>query len=117
MNKYELICQIAKSSGLTKAAAERTLNVTLETITQALAKEECISLIGFGAFSVSKRAATIGRNPRTGSEIKIAEKKIVKFKVGKKLKDAVCLNGKKIKAQCGCGGKTSRTMTKAVNMG
>ena len=105
MNKYELICKIAESSGLTKVAAEKTLNSTLEAITKALTKDESISLIGFGSFSVVKRAARSGRNPHTGEEIKIAEKKVVKFKVGQKLKDSVCT---KVKAKSGCGCKTAK---------
>ena len=101
MNKYELICKIAESSGTTKAAAEKTLNSTLDAITRALSQNDIVSLVGFGSFSVAKRAARIARNPHTGEEIPIAAKKVVKFKVGKKLKDSVCIKGK-AKNACGC---------------
>lgn len=109
MNKYELICRIAESSGITKVAAEKTLNSTLDAITNALTKDEVVSLVGFGAFSVANRAARIARNPHTGEEIPIAEKKVVKFKVGKKLKDSVCIKGK---AKTGCGCKASKAKGK-----
>lgn len=111
MNKAELVSKIAETSNLSKAAAEKTLNSTLEVITQALANDESISLIGFGSFSVTQRAARTGRNPQTGKEIKIAEKKVVKFKPGQKLKDSVCVKVKG-KSGCGCGCKTGKAMVK-----
>lgn len=109
MNKAELVSKIAEASDLTKVAAEKTLNSVLDVIATALANDESISLIGFGSFSVTKRAARTGRNPQTGKEMKIAEKKVVKFKVGKKLKDSVC---GQVKAGCGCGCKTAKAKKK-----
>lgn len=82
MNKGELIDAIAAHSKLTKADAGRALEATMETIEKQLKKGERIALVGFGSFSVAKRAARMGRNPQTGKEIKIAAKKVVKFKAG-----------------------------------
>ncbi len=107
MNKAELVSKIAEASNLTKAAAEKTLNSTLDVIAKALANDESISLIGFGSFSVTQRAARTERNPQTGKEIKISEKKVVKFKPGQKLKDSVCVKVK-AKGGCGCGCKTTK---------
>ena len=70
---------------------------------------ESITLIGFGSFSVATRAARTGHNPQTGKEIKIAEKKVVKFKVGKTLKESACI---KEKVGCGCGCKTAEVKKK-----
>ena len=89
MNKAELIDAIASNSKLTKADAARALDATVESINKALKKGERIGLVGFGSFSVSKRAARIGRNPQTGKEIKIAAKKVVKFKAGADLSGSV----------------------------
>ncbi|MDF2450063.1 MAG: histone family protein DNA-binding protein [Bacteroidota bacterium] len=85
MNKAELIEAIANSSKLTKADAGRALDSTIEAVGKALKKGDRISLVGFGSFSVAKRAARLGRNPQTGKEIKIAAKKVVKFKAGTEL--------------------------------
>ena len=85
MNKAELIEAIANGSKLTKADAGRALDSTIEAVGKALKKGDRISLVGFGSFSVAKRAARIGRNPQTGKEIKIAAKKVVKFKAGTEL--------------------------------
>ncbi len=85
MNKAELIEAIANGSKLTKADAGRALDSTIEAVAKALKKGDRISLVGFGSFSVAKRAARIGRNPQTGKEIKIAAKKVVKFKAGTEL--------------------------------
>jgi DNA-binding protein HU-beta len=82
MNKGELIDAIASHSKLTKADAGRALEATMETIEKQLKKGDRIALVGFGSFSISKRAARMGRNPQTGKEIKIAAKKVVKFKAG-----------------------------------
>ncbi|MFA5575164.1 MAG: HU family DNA-binding protein [Brumimicrobium sp.] len=89
MNKAELIDAMAKESGLTKADSKRALDALLNTTTKALKKGDRLSLIGFGTFSVSKRAARTGRNPRTGKEIKIAAKNVVKFKPGANLAASV----------------------------
>ena len=85
MNKAELIEAIANGAKITKADAGRSLDATIEAVSKALKKGDRISLVGFGSFSVAKRAARIGRNPQTGKEIKIAAKKVVKFKAGTEL--------------------------------
>ncbi|MBK6835939.1 MAG: HU family DNA-binding protein [Bacteroidetes bacterium] len=82
MNKGELIDAIASHSKLTKADSGRALDATIETIEKALKKGDRVALVGFGSFTVTKRAARIGRNPQTGKEIKIPAKKVVKFKAG-----------------------------------
>jgi DNA-binding protein HU-beta len=89
MNKSELINAIAASADISKAAAGRALDATTDAITGALKKGDTVTLIGFGTFKVSKRAARIGRNPRTGAELKIAARKAPAFSAGKALKDAV----------------------------
>jgi len=85
MNKAELIEAIANTTKATKADAGRALDATIEAVAKALKKGDRISLVGFGSFSVAKRAARTGRNPQTGKEIKIAAKKVVKFKAGTEL--------------------------------
>lgn len=89
MNKAELIEAIANSTKSTKADAGRALDATIEAVGKALKKGDRISLVGFGSFSVAKRAARLGRNPQTGKEIKIAAKKVVKFKAGTELATSV----------------------------
>lgn len=89
MNKTELVSAIAESAGITKLAAERALVGFLDAITNALQKGENVTMVGFGTFSTSDRAARRGRNPLTGKEINIAAKKVVKFKSGKTLADNV----------------------------
>lgn len=89
MNKAELIDAIASNANLSKADAGRALDATIESIHKALKKGDRIGLVGFGSFSVAKRAARVGRNPQTGKEIKIAAKKVVKFKAGAELSGAV----------------------------
>jgi DNA-binding protein HU-beta len=89
MNKAELIDAIASGAKLTKADAGRALDATIESINKALKKGDRIGLVGFGSFSVAKRAARIGRNPQTGKEIKISAKKVVKFKAGSELSGSV----------------------------
>ena len=89
MNKAELVEKIAKDADISKAAAERVLNTSIETIIKAVTKGDKVQLIGFGSFSQGKRAARIGRNPATGAEIKIAASKTVKFTAGKAFKDSV----------------------------
>jgi DNA-binding protein HU-beta len=88
-NKSDLIEAIAKSADISKAAAGRALDATIESITQSLKKGELVSLVGFGTFYVGKRAARNGRNPQTGATIKIEEATVPKFRAGKSLKDAV----------------------------
>jgi DNA-binding protein HU-beta len=89
VNKAELIDAIAKRADLSKAAAGRALDAAIETINSSLKKGGKVTLVGFGTFSVSKRAARTGRNPRSGAEIKIKAAKVPKFKAGKALKNAV----------------------------
>ena len=89
MNKSDLVDAIAKSAEISKAAAARALDATVESITKALKKGDSVSLVGFGTFKVGKRAARNGRNPRTGATIKIKAAKVPKFSAGKGLKDAV----------------------------
>lgn len=89
MKKVELVEAIAEKAGLTKADAGRALDATFAAITEALVKGDKISLVGFGTFSVSERAARIGRNPQTGAEVKIAARKAAAFKAGSALKDAL----------------------------
>ncbi len=82
MNKGELIASIAKETGLTKANASLALGATINAISKTLKKGDSVTLIGFGTFKVAKRAARTGHNPRTGKAIKIAAKKVAKFKAG-----------------------------------
>ena len=82
MNKAELIESMAAEAGMTKADAKRALDAFVVSTNKALKKGDRVALVGFGSFSVSKRAARKGRNPQTGKEIKIAAKKVVKFKAG-----------------------------------
>ena len=85
MNKAELIDSIAADANLTKADAKRALDAFVGATSNALKKGDRVALVGFGSFSVAKRAARTGRNPQTGKEIKIAAKKVVKFKAGSEL--------------------------------
>ncbi len=85
MNKSQLIDSIAAETKLTKAEAKKALEAIIGTTTKALKKGERVALIGFGSFSIAKRSARVGRHPQTGKEIKIAAKKVVKFKAGSEL--------------------------------
>jgi DNA-binding protein HU-beta len=85
MNKAELIEAIAAEAKLTKADAKKALDAFISTTSKTLKKGDRVALVGFGSFSVAKRAARKGRNPQTGKEIKIAAKKVVKFKPGSEL--------------------------------
>ena len=89
MNKSELIDAVAKKSGISKTQAQKTVDATFDTIQAALKKGDDVRLVGFGTFSVARRAATIGRNPRTGAKINIPARKQPKFSAGKQLKEAV----------------------------
>ena len=89
MNKAELIDAVASRAGLTKIDAAEAVDATFEAITNSLAQRDTVSLIGFGTFSTSDRAARTGRNPRTGETINIAATCVPKFKAGKGLRDAV----------------------------
>ena len=89
MNKTELIEHIAKQADISKAAATRALEAVIGGVKTTMKKNGSVSLVGFGTFTVSKRAARAGRNPRTGASIKIKAAKVPKFRPGKALKDAV----------------------------
>jgi len=89
MNKADLIERIAAGAGITKSQAATTVETSVAAITGALKKGERVALVGFGTFSVSQRKARNGRNPQTGSVIKIAARKVAKFTPGIELKKAV----------------------------
>ncbi len=89
MTKAELVGKIAGKANITKASAERSLNAFLDAVKGALTKDGKLTMTGFGAFAVETRKARKGRNPRTGAEIRIPASKVVKFRPGKNLKDAV----------------------------
>ena len=89
MNKTEFVANVAKTAGVTKAEVSKVLAAGIAVITKALKKGDTVQIIGFGSYSVAKRAARKGRNPATGKEIKIPASKAPKFKAGKALRDAV----------------------------
>ena len=89
MNKAELVEYVAKNVELTKADAQRAVESVFDGISATLKKGNDARFVGFGTFSIAKRAATTGRNPRTGEPIKIKASKNVKFKAGKELKESV----------------------------
>ena len=89
MNKAELVATMAEGAALSKTDTAKALNAFIESVSAALKKGDKVSLIGFGTFSVAKRAARTGRNPQTGKSMKIKAKKVAKFKTGSKLADAV----------------------------
>jgi DNA-binding protein HU-beta len=89
MNKGDFVGHVADAAELSKADAARAVDAMIETISKALKKGDTVTLVGFGTFSVRKRAARQGRNPQTGDTIKIKASKNPAFKAGKALKDAV----------------------------
>lgn len=89
MNKTELVNAIAAAAGLSKADSKKALDATLDAIAGALKADDKVALLGFGTFAVSERPAREGINPATKEKIQIAAKKIVKFKAGTELADAV----------------------------
>lgn len=89
MNKNDLIAKVAAGANLSKSDAGDAVEATLNSITDALKAGEEVRLVGFGTFSVTQRAASEGRNPRTGEKIQIPPSKNPKFKAGKPLKDAI----------------------------
>lgn len=89
MTKADLVNKIAAKANMTKASAERVLNLFLDSVKEGLAQEGKLTLMGFGTFAVESRKARQGRNPRTGETITIPAAKMVKFRPGKMLKDAV----------------------------
>lgn len=89
MNKSELVNAIAEKSGLTKAEAKNALDATLEAVSEALAADDKVTLIGFGTFSVAKKEERTGINPRTKETITIPARNVIKFKPGSELNDKV----------------------------
>lgn len=89
MNKNELIAAVADKTGMSKAAAGEAVDATFDVISGSLKQGDEVKVLGFGNFSVTERAATTGRNPRTGETIQIKASKSPKFKAGKGLKDAI----------------------------
>ena len=89
MTKVELVEKVAKDTGMTKADAERAFKSVIDGITKTVKKGQKVTIVGFGTFSLVKRKARNGRNPRTGEVLKIAARKSPKFTAGKTFKDAV----------------------------
>lgn len=89
MNKAEIVARIARDAGLTKVDANKALDAFLDNVTKVLKKGGKVTLVGFGTFAVSRRKARTGRNPRTGTPIKIAARRVARFIPGKELKGAV----------------------------
>jgi len=89
VNKAEMIEHIAQAAEISKSAAERAVDAMVAAIKSSLKKGDMVTLVGFGSFYVSDRAARTGRNPRTGEEVKIAAARVPKFRSGKALKDAI----------------------------
>jgi DNA-binding protein HU-beta len=89
MNRHELIDALAAKTDNTKTGADRNIAALIEIITATLKKGDNVSLVGFGSFEVRKRAARVGRNPKTGAELKIKASKVPAFKAGATLKAAV----------------------------
>jgi DNA-binding protein HU-beta len=89
MNKAELIAKLAEDAGITKTQANATLDSFISAVTKTLKGGGKVTLVGFGTFSVTKRAARNGRNPQTGAVIKIKAKNVAKFKAGKDLSSKV----------------------------
>ena len=89
MNKSDLIEHIARQADISKAAATRALDAIVGGVKTTLKKSGSVTIVGFGTFAVTKRAARTGRNPRTGAAIKIKAAKVPKFKPGKALRDSL----------------------------
>ncbi|HET6629881.1 MAG TPA: HU family DNA-binding protein [Woeseiaceae bacterium] len=89
MNKGELIESVAAAADLSRAEATRAVDAIIDSVTRSLSSGDTVSLVGFGTFTVKKRAARTGRNPRTGEAIQISASNVPGFKAGKALKDAV----------------------------
>lgn len=89
MNKEQLIERVSTKTGLSKKDVNSTLDALLEGVTAALKKNDKVTLVGFGTFSVRKRAAREGRNPQTGAKLRIPARKVPAFAAGKELKTAV----------------------------
>ena len=102
MNKAELIAKLADDAGITKTQANATIDSFVSAVTKTLKGGGKVTLVGFGTFSVTKRAARNGRNPQTGAVIKIKAKKVAKFKAGKELSAKIYPLLKKLKKQDAC---------------
>jgi len=89
VTKADLVNAMAEKAGLSKTDAEKALKAFTDAVTEALKADEKVALVGFGTFSVGKRAARTGQNPQTGDKIQIAAANTPKFKAGKALKDSV----------------------------
>jgi len=89
MNKAELIEEASSKTGLTKKTSREAVDAIISAITDSLAREEKVTLVGFGTFQVMERKARRGRNPQTGKELQIPAKKVPKFKPGKELREVV----------------------------
>ena len=89
MNKAELVDEVARQTGLSKKVCRETVDAVISTITDALAKREKVTLVGFGSFKVITRKSRRGRNPQTGEELQIPAKEVPKFDPGKGLREAV----------------------------
>ncbi len=89
MNKNDLISRVSENAGLSKADASKAVDAVFNSISSSLQSGQEVRLVGFGTFAVANRAATEGRNPRTGEKIQIPATKLPKFKPGKGLKEAV----------------------------
>ncbi len=89
MTKADLAAKIAEKSGIARTTAEKALNGFILAVSEALADDQKITLVGFGTFDIASRAQREGRNPRTGQPLTIPSSKSVRFKAGSKLKDAV----------------------------
>ena len=89
MTKADLIARIAKDAKVSKKAGEVALNTIVKAVKETLKKGQSLTLVGFGTFSLGRRAARMGRNPQTGAAIKIKAAKVAKFRAGKALKDAI----------------------------
>ncbi len=89
MNKGELIESVANAADVSRAEATRAVDAVIDSVTKTLANGGTVSIVGFGTFSVKRRAARTGRNPRTGETIQISASNVPGFKAGKALKDAV----------------------------
>ena len=89
MTRSELVSAVAENAGLTKASAEKSVKAIIDVVTSCLKKEDKLTLVGFGSFSTTKRAARKGQNPQTGKKISIPASVAPKFRAGKALKDAI----------------------------
>lgn len=89
MNKSDLVADVARQSGLTRTDSEKAVDAVFASITATLKKGEEVRLVGFGTFATAVRAASKGRNPRTGAPLNIPKKTLPKFRPGKQLKTAV----------------------------